>query len=209
MWHHELYKVALVTFPSASQGEVDSAINRTVSKFFRQTRLLKDDYYFDTQCKVTDYLLHIPEKRGIVRVECVRSTAQTPAKVASLFWTPMHPASHRFGHEYWVELDTEIPIINIQGSIRPRTVCVHYSWTPTVLECELPQHLIIKYFETLLDGVLAILYRTPTAEVDEKFSIHMSELHERRFLEGISDGAVDEGMNHTNRVLYMQGGTFI
>lgn len=209
-WFDELKSQVLITFPNMPTNYVENAIQKSVRKFFRETHLLKDDAYIDAECGMNDYLIDVPDGRTIVQVKGVYSCShpeQHPLLDSS--WWAIHPAPHRFGSGYWVELSYSLPSLTLADcvSLAHGKYCINYSWCPNGKDCELPQHFIGKYADVLLAGALAELYLIPTD--NDTQSAQMARFYLQEFRTAIKNAGAEESQNHTNRPLYMNGGCFL
>lgn len=209
-WFERLKDQALIIFPDMPANYIENAIQRAVTRFFRDTGLLKDDVYFDAECNVSDFVLDIPAGRTIVQAKYVKVTT-SPDKhpLVSCAWSDIPPAEHRFGYGYWIDLEGVVPTITISEAERVQRgkYCLTYSWTPTDKNCDIPQHFIGKYFDALEHGVLANLFLIPMPNDTRDTS--MTKYHLTEFYRAIKNAGVEETQNHTDRPLYMQGGSFL
>lgn len=209
-WFDELKNQVLITFPNMPTNYVENAIQKTVRKFFRDTHLLKDEAYVDAECGMNDYLIDVPTGRTIVQVKGVYSCShpeQHPLLDDS--WRELRPAHHRFGAGYWVELAYAQPSLTLGDctTISYGKYCVVYSWCPNGKDCEMPQHFVGKYMDTLLNGALADLYLVPTD--NDTQNAQMARFYLQEFRNGIAVAGAEETQNHTNRPLFMSGGCFL
>lgn len=209
-WFDTLKNKALITFPNMPTAFIEDAILDTVSAFFRETELLKDDAYIDAECSIDDYVIDLPEDRAIVQIREVRATNDVErSPLVSSKWRVVPPADGRFEYGYWVDLTAMQPTISINGTagIRSGRYAVTYTWTPNGEKCELPYHLIGKYRHALLCGVLAKLYLIPTD--DNNGNASYAKYYLAEFDKAVWNARVEETQNHTNRPLYMKGGRFL
>lgn len=208
-WFEYIKNQALIIFPNMPTSYIENAVIKAASRFFRDTNLLTDDAYIDVNCGVNEYIIDIPTGRGIVKVKQVRShTNPDVSPLVDSSWCVLHPAEHRFGYGWWVSLQHSVPTIYFDGvGIRQGKYCVTYSWTPADGNCDLPQHFMTKYADGILNGVLYELYMIPM-EFDSQ-SPNLAQHYLRAFHSAINNAGAEELQNHSDRPLFMQGGTFI
>jgi hypothetical protein len=209
-WFDWLKNQALVTFPNMPSSFIENAILNAVSRFFRETHLMKDEAYIDAECGTNDYVIDLPDGRTIVQIKSVHSTNDPDRHpLLDRNWCIVPPAEERFGNGYWVELQFEQPAISFEGcgSVRSGKYCVVYSWTPTGQDCDIPHHFFGKYRNDILNGVLASLYLIPME--NDSQSAAYAQYYNKEFLRGINIAHAEEFQNHTNRPMFMHGGCFL
>lgn len=209
-WFEWLKNQALVTFPNMPSSFIENAILNAVSRFFRETHLLKAEAYIDAECGTNEYVIDLPDGRTIVQVKSVHST-NSPDRhpLLNRNWNTIPPAEERFGSGYWVELQFEQPVIAFEGCGRLRNgkYCIVYSWTPTGQDCDIPHHFFGKYRNDILNGVLAALYLIPME--NDSQSAAYAQYYSKEFQRGINIAHAEEFQNHTDRPMFMHGGCFL
>lgn len=209
-WFDELKTQVMVVMPNMPTSYIENAILNAVTRFFRETHLLKDEVYIDCECGIDDYVMDIPTGRTILKIEQVRYTSDAERHpLINEAWEWVKPANGQFERGYWVDLTAASPTIRFdRHTVRNKgRYGVIYSWTPTDKNCDLPHHLVGKYLDGLLSGALYTLYLLPT-EMNTQ-SATLATHYMKEFYRVIRTAQVEETQNHTNRPLFMQGVSFI
>lgn len=193
--------------PNADKEFILHSLRRSITKFYKETQLLRDEVYIDTQCKVSDYLLPLPEGRDIVMIESVHIAPRVCDVILDSTWRPLHPAHHRHARGFWADVHHRNPSMVFNECLTAdRKVAITYTWTPAT-QCDVSDINVLKYSDVIVDGALAVLYGSPADE--SVYNQNKSSRYEASYLAGINNARADSIQNQTVRPLFMEAPSFI
>ena len=135
--------------PFVPQEIVQHAIRETIVEFMRETKCATAFLDVETQEKVADYMMEVPDCRRIVKVSSVQ---ESPLKCSgSESWRDLFGGE---GGDYIVELRLgEHPIIVLSRPPRkPTKLRVRYIWTIGRDDCDVPDFIYEDYMEAIVSG---------------------------------------------------------
>lgn len=144
--------------PFIQEEYVQHAIRETIVAFMRESRIAKDHLTIETQEKVPDYMLEMPDCRRLVKVADVYMSPQHCS--GRLNWTKLETGE--FG-QYEVDLrHGDHPMIVIKDPPKkPHFVRIEYYWTINRDGCDIPEYIYEDYMEAIVAGSLLRLAQLP------------------------------------------------
>lgn len=195
--YSDLYDTAVVYFRLVPKDVINLAIIKTLRKFFSETKLLDDKYYFNIIQGQNDYILDIPDDKILTDiVKVYYSNENSNCNVDDTWGTYNNNVG--FDGNYRIDLNGLKPII-IFNNLNPNgcgnTICVEYNYIPSNDSCSIPAYLINKYEDVLLDGVRAFLYNMPDLDIynEREYALALT-----RFGIGIKKAIVDKINNYSS-----------
>lgn len=146
--------------PYLPQEIIQHAIRESIVEFLRESRVAKDAMVVETQEKVPDYILEVPDCRRIVKVTSVSQSLSQSQCSGLEHWK--HLVSGDEG-DYTVELRKgEHPIIVLTDPPRkPNRLRIEYVWTIGRDDCDVPDFVYEDYMQPIVAGTLMRLASLP------------------------------------------------
>lgn len=147
--------------PYIPQEIVQHAIRETIVEFMRESKCAKDTMNIETQEKVSDYMMEVPDCRRIVKVTAVQ---ESPLHCSGREnWRVLYNGEDR---DYTVELRLgEHPIIVLNNAPRkPTKLRVEYVWAIGRDDCDVPDFIYDDYMQAIVNGTLVRLAMMPEQE---------------------------------------------
>ena len=144
--------------PYIPQELVQHAIRETIVEFMRETKCAKDVLMVETQEKVPDYMLEVPDCRRIVKVTSVQ---ESPLHCSGReVWRQLQQGTDC---DYTVELRMgEHPVILLRDAPRkPTKLKVEYVWAIGRDDCDVPDFIYDDYMQAVVNGALVRLAMLP------------------------------------------------
>lgn len=180
--------------PNMPQELIQHAIRETVVEFMRATRCAKATLEVETQEKVADYMLEVPDCRRIVKVSSVK---QSPVKCSGREnWQEL--SDGEFG-QYKIELRLgEHPIIVLSDPPKkPHRLRIEYVWTIGRDDCDVPEFIYEDYMQGIVAGTLMRLATFPNNE-------HLAgqvKVHQMTWFEAIQQAKIDKTGGKARRII--------
>lgn len=176
-------------------GEViQHAIRESIVEFLRETRIATDVMEIETQEKVPDYIMEVPDCRRIVKVHSVE-------------WTRAHCSgrenwqSLRNGEEndYVIELRRgDYPIIVfVEPPKHPHRVRIVYSWTISRDNCDIPSFIYEDYMQGIVAGTLMRLASLP----DQQNLLQQMQVHQGTWFNAIQSAKMERSGGRSKRII--------
>ena len=127
-------------------------IRDAIVDFMRSSGVAQDEYYFNAQCGVDDYLLDLPKCHILVAVDKV-ATSDCDG-VYNDTWDEMPPQTD-YRHGYYMDIHTA-PNVSIvfDRPIEDKRVYVSYSYTISRDNCDVPDIIYETYADALVAGTI-------------------------------------------------------
>lgn len=170
--------------PYLPQEVVQHAIRESIVEFLRESRIVKDTMEVETQEKVPDYILEVPDCRRIV-------------KINSVDWSQKHCS----GRENWERLTNgesgdyivelrrgEFPIIVLsEPPKKPHRLRIDYTWTIGRDDCDIPNFVYEDYMQPIVAGTLMRLASLP----DQAPLLAQLQIHQATWFNGIQSAKME------------------
>lgn len=173
---------------------VQHAIRETIVEFMRETKCASATLEFETQEKVPDYMLEVPDCRRIVKVKNVYIT---PTKCSGREnWRLLN--SGEFG-DYIIELRIgEHPIIILTNPPKqPNRVKVDYYWAIGRDDCDIPDFIYEDYMKAIVAGSLIRLASLP----DNQHIAAQIGFHQQTWFDGVQQAKIDKSGGKARRLI--------
>jgi len=180
--------------PTIPSEYIEHAVRETVIEFMRDTRIAKATLEFETQEKVPDYMLEVPDCRRIV-------------KVLNVHWTQAHCS----GRENWAKLRTgefaeyevqlrlgDHPIIILEDPPKkPHKVRVEYVWTIGRDGCDIPDFIYEDFMSAVVAGTCIKLAMLP----DQMELKQMLGQFQQTYFNRIQDAKIERTNGKVQRII--------
>lgn len=148
--------------PYIPKDIIQHSIRESIVEFLRETRIANGVLELETQEKVPDYIMEVPDCRRIVKVNTVE-------------WT----VSHCSGRESWEKLRAgedgayhielrrgDYPIIIFADPPKkPHRVRIDYAWTIGRDDCDIPEFVYEDYMKAIVAGALIRMAGLPDQQI--------------------------------------------
>lgn len=180
--------------PFLPQEFIQHAIRESIVEFLRESRVANDTMELNTQEKVPDYILEVPDCRRIVKINSVK-------------WTQIFAN----GREQWERLTTgdegdyrielrrgDFPIIILTDPPKdPYRISIDYSWTIGRDDCDVPDFVYEDYMQPVVAGTLMRLATLP----DQQHLIPQLQLHQATWFNSIQSAKIERSGGKSKRII--------
>lgn len=173
---------------------VQHAIRETIVEFMRETKCASATLEFETQEKVPDYMLEVPDCRRIVKV---KSASMTPAKCSGREnWQPLHDGEYG---DYQVELrrGEHAIIVLTNPPKKPHRVRVDYVWAIGRDDCDVPDFIYEDYMRAIVAGSLIRLSFLP----DNQQLASQITFHQQTWFDALQQAKIDKTGGKARRII--------
>lgn len=184
----------LAYVPYLPQEIIQHAIRESIVEFMRETKIARDTLEVETQEKVPDYIMEMPDCRRIVKIHTVDSS----------------PANCN-GRENWQRLrsgecgDYEIelrrggyPIIVLQDPPKkPHRLRIDYSWTIGRDDCDVPDFIYEDFMQGIVAGTLLRLASLP----DQQGLLSQLQIHQSTWFNAIQSAKIERTGGKAKRII--------
>lgn len=173
---------------------IQHAIRETIIEFLRETRIATATIELETQEKVADYMLEMPDCRRIVKVKDVHITPVSCSGREN--WQKLRTGE--FG-DYDIELrHGDHPIIVFREPYKkPHRVRVEYVWTLSRDECGIPDFIYEDFMSGVVAGTLLRLALLP----DGQTLGNTIPLHQQTWFNAIQQAKIDKSGGKAKRII--------
>lgn len=180
--------------PYLPQEIIQHSIRESIVEFLRESRAAKDVMLVETQEKVPDYILEVPDCRRIVKVTTVSQSR-----------------SHCSGREHWEQLmggdegdyavelrKGEHPIVILTDPpSKPTRLRIEYIWTIGRDDCDVPDFVYEDYMQPIVAGTLMRLASLP----DQPHLLAQLQIHQATWFNGIQSAKVERTGGKSKRII--------
>lgn len=167
--------------PDAPAVTLQHVARQSVNRFLRATRLATDEFYFDGQEKVSDYLLDIPHCRQLVQVERMWFGPKNCSKgVIDHTWMPLTPRANRSFSGWWMdEHSQDKPVVFVAPAPScDQNFAIEYSWTIGRDDCDVPAFVYEEWMDAIVAGAMTELLMIPNQEwTDKGAAVYYQEVY--------------------------------
>ena len=180
--------------PFVPQEIIQHAIRESIVEFMRETRIANETMELETQEKVPDYIMEVPDCRRIVKVNSVE-------------WTQ----SHCSGRERWEQLQNgddgdyiielrrgECPIIVFADPPKkPHRVRIDYAWTIGRDDCDIPDFIYEDFMQAIVAGTLIRLASLP----DQQGLAQQIPIHSATWFNAVQSAKIEKSGGRARRII--------
>lgn len=180
--------------PFVPQELIQHAIREAIVEFMRETKIATDTIEFETQEKVPDYMLEVPDCRRIIKVNHVQ---WTPAKCSGREnWESLRNGDDG---DYIIELRRgSHPIVVFDTPPRKvHRVRVDYSWSIGRDDCDIPAYIYDDFMNTIVAGALLRIGMLP----DQAEILRQAQLHQATWFNGIQSAKIEKSGGRAKRMI--------
>lgn len=180
--------------PYLPQEIIQHAIRESIVEFLRETKVANDKMELETQEKVPDYIMEVPDCRRIIKVNTVE-------------WTRAHCSGRenwqllRNGEEldYVIELRRgEHPIIVFADPPKnPHRVRIDYSWTIGRDDCDIPDFVYEDYMQAIVAGALLRMASLP----DQQGLLQQAQIHQSTWFNAVQSAKIEKSGGRAKRII--------
>lgn len=137
---------------------IQHAIREAIADFMRESKIAVDVLELETQDRVPDYMLDIPDCRRFLGVKTIERSRKHDC--GRRFWEPM--ISGEYGH-YEIQLRKgNAPMIKLTDvHARPQIIRMEYYWAIGRDDCEVPDFIYEDFMDVITAGTLMRLAKMP------------------------------------------------
>lgn len=180
--------------PFIPQEILQHAIRETIVEFMRESRCASDTLDVETQEKVGDYMLEVPDCRRIVKVT---SVMETPLRCSGREnWNPLVQGEEA---DYTIELRRgEHPIIVLNNPRnKPTKLRVDYVWAIGRDDCDVPDFIYDDYMQAILYGTLVRLAMLP----EQDALLRQVTLFQTNWFNALQQAKIDKTGGKARRII--------
>lgn len=173
---------------------VQHAIRETIVEFMRETKCASATLEFETQEKVPDYMLEVPDCRRIVKV---KSASMTPTKCSGREnWQLLHDGEYG---DYQVELrrGEHAIIVLANPPKKPHRIRVEYVWAIGRDDCDVPDFIYEDYMRAIVAGSLIRLSFLP----DNQQLASQITFHQQTWFAALQQAKIDKTGGKARRII--------
>lgn len=175
----------LAYVPYLPQEIIQHAIRESIVEFLRETKIARAIMEVETQDKVPDYILEVPDCRRIVKTHFVEiSPSHCSGRER---WDALYGGENG---DYRIELRRgDFPIIILSDPPKkPHKLRIDYSWTIGRDDCDVPDFVYEDFMQGIVAGALLRLSILP----DQQALVQQTSLHQATWFNAIQTAKIEK-----------------
>lgn len=191
----EDFEPFLIPYVPYAPGEVlQYAIRESIVEFMRETKIAHDEVSIETQEKVQDYLLEIPDCRRFLGVKAAKkSLIHCSGRVN---WEPIYSGEDG---QYKIELRKgDHPFLLMsEPEYKPHRIVIEYYWAISRDDCEVPDFIYEDFMHPIISGAIIRLAQMPQHEALAK----MIQVHTMIWFDGVQKAKMEKTGGRPKRII--------
>lgn len=170
------------------------AIRESIVEFMRETKIAHDEVEIETQEKVQDYLLEIPDCRRFLGV---RSAKKRPCRSSGrVNWEPIYGGEDG---QYKIELrkgDNPFLLMS-EPEYKPHRINIEYYWAIGRDDCEVPDFIYEDFMHPIISGAVIRLAQMPQNEALAR----VMQVHTTIWFDGVQKAKMEKTGGRPKRII--------
>lgn len=191
----EDFEPFLIPYAPYAPGDVlQYAIRESIVEFMRETRIAYDEVDIETQEKVQDYLLEIPECRRFLGVRAAKKSLIHCS--GRINWEPIYGGEDG---QYKIELRKgDHPFLLLsEPEYKPHRISIEYYWAISRDDCEVPDFIYEDFMHPIISGAIIRLAQMPQHEALAK----MVQVHTTIWFDGVQKAKMEKTGGRSKRII--------
>lgn len=180
--------------PYLPKDVLQHAIRESIVEFLRETKIANDVLELETQEKVHDYIMEVPDCRRIVKVNTVEWTLAHCNGREN--WEKLRAGEHG---AYHIELRRgDYPIIIFSDPPKKtHKVRIDYAWTIGRDDCDVPEFVYEDYMRGIVAGALLRLAGLP----DQQLLAQQIQINQATWFNVVQDAKMEKSGGRARRII--------